>query len=141
MVELKIAIDYDGTITAHPEFFRTLYYAWRDATMMSPIILTARMEHTERASTLTELAAVGIYETFVYGVSNLHMYPHTYEFPYRSVYDEQFSRARHALWKAQKCKELDVTVLIDDCEHNTKACQQAGILVLQVKPPLQFVTF
>lgn len=132
---MKIAFDLDGTITAHPEFFRTLHAAWTEKLGHPPYIITARHEN-DRALTVTQLREFG-----VLGYLNhdhlLRMYPHPYVWPYKSADDEAYIRQQHAYWKAAVCRALDVSVLIDDCSRNAEACQRAGVFVLQVKPPIQ----
>lgn len=132
---MKIAFDLDGTITAHPEFFRTLYEAWTAKLGHPPYIITAR-KPSDRAMTVEQLKSYGVLG-YLDVDHLLHMYPFDYVWPFASADDEKYIKQQHAYWKAEVCRRLDVSVLIDDCPRNAEACQRAGIFVLQALAPIQ----
>jgi len=132
---MKIAFDLDGTITAHPEFFKTLYDAWVAKTGSLPYILTARMER-DREVTVAQLRELGML-TYIDPDHQLQMYPHSYVWPFKSADDEEYIKQQHTVWKVEMCRRLDVSILIDDCSRNAEACQRAGVFVLHVRSPIQ----
>ena len=125
---MKIALDIDHTVTAHPEFFLKLFQMWQAATGIQPCFITARPE-IMRKQTEELLWRLG----FPY--ATMYMFHTWYEFPYVDEETEVVCRTEHSEWKVGVCKQIGVDVLIDDCRYNVEACRAAGIFVLQVHSP------
>lgn len=125
---MKIALDIDDTVTAHPHFFYELFKSWLAVGHGAPVFLTARPSSQAR-DTRQMLEAMGFHDPLLF------MYPEEYTWPFRDAAHALETKKKHAAWKAKMCVRLEIDVLVDDCHHNVAACQAAGIFVLHVKSP------
>lgn len=127
---MKLALDIDHTITAHPEFFRFLAQSWvRNGGDVH--FITAR-KPSQRLDTFTQLIALGFGNILLDDRSNFHIYPHEYIWPWPSQEYEDTLRGLHSEWKAMKCRELGIDVVYDDCALNIQMCRKAGTLAFHV---------
>lgn len=132
---MRVAFDMDHTITAYPQFFSELFHAWWERTGDAPYIITARRP-SDYELTIKELLSLGFkFEEKLREI--LHVYTKDYVYPCKSRDDEKFLMSQMARWKVEKCKELLVTVLIDDSAENVLSCSRNGIFVLQAFPVMR----
>jgi FMN phosphatase YigB (HAD superfamily) len=126
---MHIAIDIDGTITDHPEFYRRLMHSWCEADYVVHI-LTARRER-ERPETLDLLGSLGFGQVLYEHDIKMHMYPHEYPWPWAEEEGVRIKQ-QHAAWKAEMCVKEGISVLYDDCPLNIAACVAVGVYAIHV---------
>lgn len=128
-----IGIDIDGTTTKHPEFFRFMVHSCQFMGV-DVYFVTARPEK-DRQITIDQMIKLG-FDRPPHDLENwtnlLHMYPGEYAWPWTSTSHELTTKRMLARWKIQKCQELGVDMLIDDCVHVKIAAAVAGMGFLHV---------
>ena len=107
MNKFKLGLDLDGVITHHPDYIR--WFADKVlASGQEVIIITGRREF-ERGITLKQLKDLQI------RFSCLIMYPHDYVFEKGII--EMVDLKAIGEWKALKCAELGISVMLEDSMH------------------------
>ena len=131
---MNIALDIDGTITEHPEFYVYLTEAWL-ARGGHVHIITARM-HRDHKATANLLMRLGFHKALASGRVTIHYFPCDYHWPFPSDGYAARMKQEHAGWKAHVCNQLGVVAVFDDCPVNNQALTDAGHLTF-LHPPKQ----
>lgn len=104
----RLALDFDGVITRHPDHFRFL----ADRVLMSGgsvYVLTARLEG-EREITLRQLRMLH------FRFTKLIMCPFDYELKHGNYVSED-DLVKIGQWKAEMCEKFAVNLFADDSLH------------------------